>query len=661
MRIGLFSDTYLPDINGVVSSIVTLQKELEKNGHEVFIIANHKGLLHSKREGNVLRLPGLELKWLYGYILSTPYHFSAKEEIRAMNLDVIHVHTEFGVGLFARIVAKDLSIPVVSTYHTMYEDYTHYINKFDIDEVDKITRKMASSFSRLIVDSCEAVIAPSEKTKETLLKYGVSTPIHIIPTGLDLNKFNAKNVDLALVAQIRNDYGIHAEDKVMLYVGRIAQEKSIDLVIRGFKRVAESASNYKLMIVGGGPDLDNLKSLSVSLGIDEQVIFTGKQPPEMIPAFYVAMTSFVSASTTETQGMTFIEALSSGLPIFARHDEVLEDLIDEGKSGYFFADEDDFADKVLAFFAMNEEDVKIMREYATSKVGCYDCHSFYLAVMRVYEDAISAYHLTYEVKKIKTTDDCVLVTLEDNQEEEIKVLVSVDDYFAFEIKKDGLVHSSTLIELQMREKLLKAWRLCIRKISMKDRTRKEMYDILVQDNTLDIKQINDMIEKLEEKGYINDTLYMVNEIEKMQFTLDGRKKILRNLVHKGLPYETVSSALETLNDATERSKAIKYAEKLQNTIKGKSIKMKKQLMKQKLIVQGYDGYLADEIIEAMNYEADMDEQEQLLAKTIQKAVKTYSKKYEGRDLRNAVLRTLIRKGFNSEDVLIAIEEMEIFK
>lgn len=661
MRIGLFSDTYLPDINGVVSSIVTLQKELEKNGHEVFIIANHKGLLHSKREGNVLRLPGLELKWLYGYILSTPYHFSAKEEIRAMNLDVIHVHTEFGVGLFARIVAKDLSIPVVSTYHTMYEDYTHYINKFDIDEVDKITRKMASSFSRLIVDSCEAVIAPSEKTKETLLKYGVSTPIHIIPTGLDLNKFNAKNVDLALVAQIQNDYGIHAEDKVMLYVGRIAQEKSIDLVIRGFKRVAESASNYKLMIVGGGPDLDNLKSLSVSLGIDKQVIFTGKQPPEMIPAYYVAMTSFVSASTTETQGMTFIEALSSGLPIFARHDEVLEDLIDEGKSGYFFADEDDFADKVLAFFAMNEEDVKIMREYATSKVGCYDCHGFYLAVMRVYEEAISAYHLTYEVKKIKTTDDCVLVTLEDNQEEEIKVLVSVDDYFAFEIKKDGLVHSSTLIELQMREKLLKAWRLCIRKISMKDRTRKEMYDILVQDNTLDIKQINDMIEKLEEKGYINDTLYMVNEIEKMQFTLDGRKKILRNLVHKGLPYETVSSALETLNDATERSKAIKYAEKLQNTIKGKSIKMKKQLMKQKLIVQGYDGYLADEIIEAMNYEADMDEQEQLLAKTIQKAVKTYSKKYEGRDLRNAVLRTLIRKGFNSEDVLIAIEEMEIFK
>ena len=116
MRIGLFTDTYTPDVNGVVSSIVTLQKELEAHGHTVFVITNHKAFLSTQREGNVLRLPGLELKWLYGYKLSTPYHFSAKEEIRKMNLDIIHVHTEFGVGLFARIVAHSLDLPMVSTY-----------------------------------------------------------------------------------------------------------------------------------------------------------------------------------------------------------------------------------------------------------------------------------------------------------------------------------------------------------------------------------------------------------------------------------------------------------------------------------------------------------------------------------------------------------------
>ena len=126
MRIGLFTDTYTPDINGVVSSIVTLQRELEKNGHDVYVITNHKAMT-MKKEGNVLRLPGLELKWLYGYKLSTPYHFSARDEIRKMQLDLIHVHTEFGVGMFGRIVAKYLNIPVVTTYHTFSFSSSSYL------------------------------------------------------------------------------------------------------------------------------------------------------------------------------------------------------------------------------------------------------------------------------------------------------------------------------------------------------------------------------------------------------------------------------------------------------------------------------------------------------------------------------------------------------
>ena len=137
MRIGLFSDTYLPDINGVATSVETLRKVLEENGHHVYVIANHKGLINLKREGNVLRLPGIELKWLYGYSMSSPLQLKAKDEIKAMNLDVIHVHTEFGVGIFGRLIAKELNIPLVSTYHTMYEDYTHYLNIFDIEIVEK--------------------------------------------------------------------------------------------------------------------------------------------------------------------------------------------------------------------------------------------------------------------------------------------------------------------------------------------------------------------------------------------------------------------------------------------------------------------------------------------------------------------------------------------
>ena len=215
MRIGLFTDTYTPDINGVVSSIVTLQRELEKNGHDVYVITNHKAMT-MKKEGNVLRLPGLELKWLYGYKLSTPYHFSARDEIRKMQLDLIHVHTEFGVGMFGRIVAKYLNIPVVTTYHTMYEDYTHYVNRFEIDEVDKVTKKVVSTFSRSISDSAQAVISPSEKTKETLLKYGVKTPIYVIPTGLNFEKFHPDNIDPARVQEIRRQYGIQEDGRKSL-------------------------------------------------------------------------------------------------------------------------------------------------------------------------------------------------------------------------------------------------------------------------------------------------------------------------------------------------------------------------------------------------------------------------------------------------------------
>ena len=169
MRIGLVTDTYTPNINGVVSSIVTLQKELESLGHEVFVICNHKSM-RSKREGNILRLSGIEIKWLYGYTFSTPYHNHAKEEIASMNLDVMHIHTEFGVGMFGRMCAKQLNIPVVITYHTMWEDYTHYINMLDINEVDKVSKKLVGTLSKQISNQAQAVISPSEKAKEKLMQ-----------------------------------------------------------------------------------------------------------------------------------------------------------------------------------------------------------------------------------------------------------------------------------------------------------------------------------------------------------------------------------------------------------------------------------------------------------------------------------------------------------
>lgn len=658
MRIGLFSDTYLPDINGVVSSTVTLQKELEKHGHEVFVVTNHKGLLHTEREGNVLRLPGVELKWLYGYIMSSPIQLSAKEEIRQMNLDLIHVQTEFGVGIFARIIAKELKIPIVSTYHTMYEDYTHYVNLFDIDEVDKVAKKVTGSLSRVISDGCEAVIAPSAKTKDTLLKYGVKAPIHIIPTGLDLKKFDPTHIDAVQVKQLRESYGLKDEDRLMIYVGRIASEKSIDVAIKGFAACAKANPCYKLMIVGGGPELDELKQLAVECGIQDSVIFAGKQLSEKIPLYYAMADAFVSCSLTETQGMTFIEAMASGLPIFVRKDEVVEDLVEEGVTG-FYIDEASFSSKAQAYFESGDEMKAMMGQKARLKVMKYDSDIFYQSMIDVYEEALATYHKIYTIEKVRIKDDCAQLTLEDGKKEEIKLLVSVEDYFAFELKKEGFIHESTLAELQRREVVLKAYQACVKKIASKDRTRKEMYDFLIQEDTLNIAQINEMIERLEKEGYINDEAYLANKVEKMMLSSDSKKKIIHQLTSLGLPYEKVEEALEGLDDEKEREKALRFVNRIFDTVKGKSVSMKKQLLLNKLINKGFAVDVAKSVVDSFNYDEDKKMEKVNLEKAIDKALNQYSRKYTGKELRNAVLKSLIRKGFNSEDVLHMIEEKGI--
>ena len=654
MRIGLFTDTYTPDINGVVSSIVTLQRELEKNGHDVYVITNHKAMT-MKKEGNVLRLPGLELKWLYGYKLSTPYHFSARDEIKNMHLDVIHVHTEFGVGMFGRIVAKYLNIPVVTTYHTMYEDYTHYVNRFEIDEVDKVTKKVVSTFSRSISDSAQAVISPSEKTKETLLKYGVKTPIYVIPTGLNFDKFHPDNIDPQQVQAIREQYGIHEDERLIVFVGRIAQEKSIEIPIEGFRYVKDP--KIKLMIVGGGPQLEELQEMVKRYHLEQQVIFTDKKLPEEVPAYYACADCFVSASLTETQGMTYIEALACGLPVFARYDDVLKDLVIEEDSGFLFETGQEFADKLTDFMHRSDEERKAFSKRALEKIVKYDSKVFYSKVLSVYYQAINDFEDAYEVIKIKTLDDYVRIYVQNDKEDQPqKLLIDLDDYFTYKIRLHTMLDRYTVAHFQKKEIVLEAYRGAIRKLRMRDYTRKEMGTWLHRQPGLSVEDVESILSELEEKGYINDALYMQQKIEKMQFSLSGKGNIRRTLINKGLPAEDVDQALSMLDDEEERLRALKMAEKLMTTIKDKSRKMKKQTIVQKLISLGFDSDIARSTSERLNFEEEDDSE--ALNKTIAKAIRSNSRKLSGQPLKNKVLVYCMQKGFLHEDIINRLNEME---
>lgn len=392
MRIGLFTDTFPPEINGVANSTAILRNVLEEHGHTVFVVCTglNRGNVWEEN-GRVLRISGVELPFLYGYVMASPFHRKLIQTIAGLKLDIIHVQTEFGVGMFAHACAKKLGIPMVNTYHTTWEDYTHYFNPMHLRTVEKTGRRGIAYFSKKITDAVQEIITPSAKTKTLLESYGIRKPINIIPTGLDLKKFSADlRTPEARLAK-RRELGYEEKDRILIYVGRLAEEKGLDMVIRGVEKAVSDGVDIKLLIVGGGPDLERLQELVKKDRLEHFVQLTGPKPGDTVPAVYACADAFISASLSETQGMTFIEALASGIPLFARHDDVLDDLLEENVTGWFFESEDELKELLAAFVRKPAEELEAMRSDCLEKVKPYTNEVFYERMISVYERVVKGY------------------------------------------------------------------------------------------------------------------------------------------------------------------------------------------------------------------------------------------------------------------------------
>lgn len=656
MRIALVSDAYTPDINGVVSSVVTLQKALEKLGHTVFIITNHKGM-HITMEGNILRLPGIELKKLYGYKISTPFHISATSEVEKMNLDVMHVHTEFGVGIFGRMAAKSLNIPVVTTYHTNYEDYTHYINLINSKSIDKISKKAVAQFARYISNGAQCVISPSVKTKETLIEYGVYSPVYVIPTGLDFDAFKPQYRDYDKVKAIKKQYGIQDDDHVVVYVGRVANEKSIDIQIKGMQYVADE--KIKLLIVGGGPKLDDLKSLAKSLNLDKRVMFTDSVLNSEIGEYYACGDCFVSASLSETQGLTFIEAMAAHLPVFARYDDVLKELVVEGECGAFFSDEKDFADKINAYFALDEETRVKQKTMAAKIVEKYDSQVFAQKVLDVYRKAIDNYDNGYEVMRISSCDAYVKITFMNASSKENEIVcVSLDDYIDMKISLHTMITFEQFELLKEREIVLLAYSNAIHKLCNHAYSEKQMLEYLNRDASLAEEEALQIIERLKTEGYLNDHNYVVDRLNSVRYALKGKNSIERDLRSKGIKQEIIDEVMIDYDIEEDSHKAIQAAKKIKNSLSGMSLKQQKQKMIDKLLQAGFDFDIVKDIVEKI-FEGENEDLDSLQA-LILKAKRRYERKYEGNILKQKIITYCCQKGYMYQDVMNKIEEMECF-
>ena len=370
MRIGIFTDSYVPQVNGVSVSCMNLYRGLTMLGNDVYVITTDHREKTDAADTHIIRLEGFDvpLKNFDGFQL-VPAANKYYKLVKEMNFDIIHVHTEFSVGRFGIRCAKKYKIPYVYTMHTMYEDYMHFVIKFGKPLLKKPYLAYIEGMMRWICKKSSAIVIPHEKVRDMFIRYDLSkdNKIHVIPTGIDLDKFYRKRYSEEEIQALKDSLGLK-DEFVILSVGRVAFEKSIDFMIKEYNQFARSVK-AKFVIVGDGPAMESLKALVAELKLEDYVIFTGMVPYTNIGLYYMIGDIFVNASVTETQGLTYIEALSSNLPVVVRYDKNLDGLITDRENGLFYNTPDEFKDKVIEI--INDKNLLMhLKEnaYKTAKV-----------------------------------------------------------------------------------------------------------------------------------------------------------------------------------------------------------------------------------------------------------------------------------------------------
>ncbi len=652
----MFSDAYLPDINGVVSSIATLKMALEKMGHTVFVISNHKGFeIDYDKDNRILRLPGLEMKKMYGYKMSGPIQISGEEYVRNMHLDVIHVHTEAGIGLFARQVAKRNHIPVVYTYHTMYEEYMHYVNPHNLDTVNHYGKKVVRFFSKLAANGPQAVIAPSDKTKKALQSYGVITPIYIVPTGLDFHSFDPETLDMTQVEKIRTQLHIQPSDHTVIFLGRIAKEKCIEMPIEAMTLTKDE--HLKLIVVGGGTDEKYYQDLAKKYGVEDRVLFTGRVDKSQVPYYYAAFDCFVSASTTETQGMTYLEALASKRIVFGRRDEVLKGLVDEDSTGYYFDDAQELAQKLDTYFSKSIDERKAMGQACLTKTDPYDIGLFGQKVLAVYNQAIDDYMLAYMIEKITFVDGGFVqmnIRRKRSNAQIKKLLIPEEDFFELKLAVHTLMDGYLVENYESLQAVYKALQRVKRKLALGDYSKHEIRMYCRRKCDLNEEDCQTVIDTLVKARLLDDRAYAFDKAELWHAYGLSRTQISNKLWKAGIDASLIQEAIEPLNLDMERNNALEMAKRLAGSVRLESSKVVRQNIMNKLIAKGYSYDVAKYARDAVEIERDEDE---ILIQTVKKAERLYKNKEDG--VRYQKIRQYcMRKGFTISQIDEALEWME---
>jgi 1,2-diacylglycerol 3-alpha-glucosyltransferase len=322
VRIGLFTNNYLPFCGGVTISVETLRRGLEGRGHEVWTFApRFPGA--PETDPRVVRFPSIPAATYPEFALAVPWSPRIGRQVSRLGLDVFHAHHPFLLGPAARRLARRLHRPLVFTYHTRYEKYAHYV-PLTRPLVEAAALRLSTRFAA----RADAVIAPSALVRDQLRARGVTAPIAVVPTGVDLGRFRPSEG-----AAARRALGLAAAEPLVLYVGRLDREKSVDRVLLAFDRIAGTLPGAQLWLVGQGKETEPLRRLAAGLGAGDRVHFAGVRAHQGLAVWYQAADLFRFASETETQGLVLAEAAACGLPAVAVIAPGCDEVVRDGETG----------------------------------------------------------------------------------------------------------------------------------------------------------------------------------------------------------------------------------------------------------------------------------------------------------------------------------------
>jgi 1,2-diacylglycerol 3-alpha-glucosyltransferase len=337
-RVGLFTDVYLPNPNGVSTSVYLLLRELRRMGHEAWVIA--PALPGVEEEEGVVRVWSVSYPFFEGVRVAMP-----SPRLLPTHFEIIHTHTPLTLGLWGLRLATQRHLPHVSTFHTNYEKYARYIPGLAV--LDRYTG-LVQRLGRAFYNRAEVVIAPTPPVEELALSYQIVRPIRVVPSGIDIELLEAAPLPPSPWP---------AGTRRLLSVGRLGKEKSFDILLQAFYRIRQEAEAH-LVIIGEGPERLALEALARELGIREQVSFLGALPYQAIGGYYRLAELFLFASATETQGLVLWEAQALGVPVVAVGALGTLAGVEVGQTGFLVPPEDPEALAAHALLLLRDEELR---------------------------------------------------------------------------------------------------------------------------------------------------------------------------------------------------------------------------------------------------------------------------------------------------------------